>query len=141
MGETRHGDRLTIPSDGAPDSTLAFLRDGYLFVSKRCDRLGSDLFSTRLMLRRAICMRGAAAAELFYGSDLFTRVGAMPITVLKLLQDFGSVQSLEGAAHQHRKRMFLSLVTPEAVAGLSELTEAEWLRRVPDEICAEVGDA
>lgn len=136
MGETRHGDRLTIPSDGAPDSTLAFLRDGYLFVSKRCDRLGSDLFSTRLMLRRAICMRGAAAAELFYGSDLFTRVGAMPITVLKLLQDFGSVQSLEGAAHQHRKRMFLSLVTPEAVAGLSELTEAEWLRRVPDWVAA-----
>lgn len=136
MAGTSLSEWLPIPSDGVPDSTLAFLRDGYLFVSKRCDRLGSDLFSTRLMLRRAICMRGTAAAELFYGSDLFTRVGAMPITVLKLLQDFGSVQSLEGAAHQHRKRMFLSLVTPEAVAGLSELTEAEWLRRVPDWVAA-----
>ena len=125
-------ERLPIPSDGVPDSTLAFLRDGYLFVSKRCDRLGSDLFSTRLMLRRAVCMRGAAAAELFYGGDRFTRVGAMPVTVLKLLQDYGSVQSLEGAAHRHRKAMFMSLVTPEAVARLVELTEAEWLRCLPD---------
>lgn len=125
-------ERAAIPSDGVPDSTLAFLRDGYLFVSKRCERLGSDLFSTRLMLRRAVCLRGAAAAELFYGGDRFTRVGAMPVTVLKLLQDFGSVQSLEGAPHRHRKGMFMSLVTPEAVTRLSELTEAEWLRRLPD---------
>lgn len=136
MAGTSLSERVSIPSDGVADSTLAFLRDGYLFVSKRCDQLGSDLFSTRLMLRRAICMRGAAAAELFYGSGRFTRVGAMPVTVLKLLQDFGSVQSLEGAAHQHRKRMFLSLVTPEAVTRLSELTEAEWLRRVPDWVAA-----
>lgn len=131
MAETPHGDQLKVPSDGAPDSTLAFLRDGYLFISKRCERLGSDVFATRLMLRRAICMRGAAAAELFYGSNRFTRLGAMPMTALKLLQDFGSVQTMEGAPHHHRKRMFLSLVTPEAVAQLSELTEAEWLRRVP----------
>ena len=83
MPETPLNERLPIPSDGVLDSTLAFLRDGYLFVSKRCDRLDSDLFSTRLMLRRAVCMRGAVAAELFYGSDHFTRVGAMPVTVAR----------------------------------------------------------
>ncbi|MGN7869972.1 cytochrome P450 [Paracoccus sp. 22332] len=132
MPETPLNERLPIPSDGVLDSTLAFLRDGYLFVSKRCDRLDSDLFSTRLMLRRAVCMRGAVAAELFYGSDRFTRVGAMPVTVVRLLQDYGSVQTLDGAQHRHRKRMFMSLVKPEAVARLAELTEAEWLRRLPD---------
>ena len=132
MVESTVDQHAKVPSDGALDSTLALLRDGYLFVSNRCERLGSDLFTTRIMLRRAICMRGPAAAELFYGSDHFTRVGAMPVTVLRLLQDYGSVQSLEGTPHHHRKRLFLSLGTPEAVTRLVELTEAEWLRRQSD---------
>ena len=126
------GGARPIPTDGAVDSTLAILRDGYLFVSNRCDRLGSDIFATRITFRRAICMRGAAAAEIFYGSDRFTRVGAMPIAVLKLLQDFGSVQMLDGEAHHHRKALFLSLVTPASVARLTQLAEAEWRRRLPE---------
>lgn len=120
-----------IPSDRSVDSTLAFLRKGYSFVSNRCERLGSDVFSTRIMLRNAVCMRGAAAAELFYGSDHFTRAGAMPVTVLKLLQDRGSVQLMEGEPHRHRKLMFMSLMIPDAIGRLSQLTESEWLRRLP----------
>ena len=99
-----------IPRDPAFDSTLAFLREGYGFVSNRCDRLGSDIFLTRIMLTKAICVRGAAAAEMFYGTEHFTRNGAMPQTVLRLLQDKDSVQLLDGVAHRHRKAMFLSLL-------------------------------
>jgi hypothetical protein len=71
-------------------------------------------------------MIGAEAAEIFYGGDRFTRVGAMPITVLKLLQDVGSVQLLDVAAPRHRKGMFLFLTKPEAVAELVKRVEMEW---------------
>ncbi|MER8545794.1 hypothetical protein [Mesorhizobium sp. M0684] len=88
------------------DSTLALLREGYDFISARCRRMNTDIFATRLMLRPAICVRGAEAAEMFYGGDHFTRIGAMPQTTLRLLQDKGSVQALDGAAHRHRKARF-----------------------------------
>lgn len=40
------------------DSTLALLSEGYTFIPKRCQRYRSDIFETRLMLTRAICMTG-----------------------------------------------------------------------------------
>ncbi|SEL09920.1 Cytochrome P450 [Blastococcus sp. DSM 46786] len=52
-----------IPTLTAPDSSLALLREGYAFISRRCDRLGTDAFRTRLMLRPAVCVRGAEAAR------------------------------------------------------------------------------
>ncbi len=119
-----------IPRDRAPDSSLAFLREGYDFIRNRCRRLGSDVFETRLLLHRATCMMGAEAAGIFYGGDRFTRVGAMPITVLKLLQDFQSVQLLDGAAHRHRKSMFLFLARPESVAALVKQVETQWQSKI-----------
>lgn len=115
-----------IPRDPTPDSTLALFSDGYLFISNRCRRHRSDAFETRLMLRKVVCMLGSEAAEIFYGGDRFTRRGALPQTTLRLLQDKGSVQQLDGEAHRVRKRMFMSLMTPDAVRRLGELTEEEW---------------
>lgn len=54
---------VDIPCDEALDSSLALLSEGYTFVSRRCERLETDVFETRLMLRRAICMRGEEAAR------------------------------------------------------------------------------
>ena len=54
-----------IPRDGVPDSTLSFAWDGYLFITKRCTRLGTDLFRSRLMLQSTVCMRGEELARLF----------------------------------------------------------------------------
>lgn len=109
-----------IPHDGRLDATLAFLSEGYRFVQATCERLGSDAFQTRLILRPIVCMMGADAARLFYDGDRFTRRGAMPKTTLKLLQDEGSVQTLDGAAHRRRKAMFMSLVTPESMSRISD---------------------
>jgi hypothetical protein len=91
-------------------------------------RLGSDAFQTRLLLQEVTCANGDEAAELFYGRDLFTRVGAMPVTVLKLLQDRGSAQLLEGGEHRRRKRMFISLMTPESIASLVKRRSARGAR-------------
>ena len=76
----------SIPRDHQLDSTLALLSEGYAFISNRCRLYGSDIFETRLMLRKAICMMGEEAASIFYHADRFTRVGAMPKTALRLLQ-------------------------------------------------------
>lgn len=117
----------TIPRDPAPDATAALARRGYDFVAERCRRLGTDAFETRLLLRRAVCARGAEAARVFYEPGRFTRNGAVPRPALRLVQDVGSVATLDGAAHARRKRMFVALLMDRAgIARLGDLVEAEW---------------
>jgi fatty-acid peroxygenase len=120
-----------LPRDRSLDSTLALLSEGYRFISDRCRRLRSDVFETRLMLRRAVCISGEEAARVFYEPGRFTRQGALPPTVLLLLQDRGSVATLDGEAHRRRKAMFMSLMTPASIAGLVAETEALWRGRIP----------
>ena len=115
-----------LPRDPAFDATPAFLRDGYLFVSKRCDELGTDAFRARLLLKDIVCMRGRDAAELFYGDDRFTRRDAMPPTVTSLLQGTPSVQALDGEAHAHRKRMFMDLMGPDSLDRIAERFRTCW---------------
>jgi fatty-acid peroxygenase len=116
-----------IPHDRWPDSTLALLADPYRFISERCRRYGSDLFQTRLMLRKTICMTGPESAALFYDEGRFTRTGVAPGWLQKTLFGKGGVQGLDGEAHRHRKEMFLSLMTPERVGRLGEIA-ADWFR-------------
>jgi fatty-acid peroxygenase len=122
---------VTLPH-AETDATLAFLREGYDYVSNRCRRLGADAFRTRLMLRPVVCLRGAEAARLFYDGDRFTRRGAMAESVVRLLQDHGSVQSLDGEAHRVRKAMFVALLTPAAArAELAGCFEQVWAEARP----------
>ncbi|SEH10449.1 cytochrome P450 [Thermoleophilum album] len=115
-----------IPREKTLDSTVALLREAYEFIPRRARRYGSDVFETRLMLQPAICMTGAEAARVFYDDDRMTRLKAMPPTVLTLLQDKGSVALLDGAAHYHRKAMFLQLLGPGSFDRLVDLTAAEF---------------
>ncbi|MGP1358519.1 cytochrome P450 [Roseicyclus sp.] len=120
-----------LPRDTSPDATLSLLREGYAFISNRCERLGRDGFLTRIMLRRAICLRGEAAMRLLYGTEGLTRVGAMPSSVLHLLQDEGSVQQLEGEAHRVRKAVFVRLlVTSHADRTLAADFSDDWRARL-----------
>ena len=111
------------------ESSLAFLREGYTFISARCDALGADLFPTRIAGRPVVCVRGGDAARMFYEGDRFTRQGALPPTVVHLLQDKGSVQTLDGAAHHHRKALFTSMMSPGSVASLTSIFERHWKKR------------
>lgn len=115
-----------IPRDKSFDSTLALLRDPYRFISKRCRRYRSDLFETRLMLRKTLCMTGPEAAELFYDERRFMRHGAAPGRIQKTLFGQGGVQGLDDEAHRHRKQMFMTLMTAERVGQLAGLTADEW---------------
>lgn len=107
-----------IPSAKGFDSTLALLRNPYGFISETCRALDTDLFETRILLQETICMTGAAAAEAFYWEDRLIRAGSMPGRIQKTLLGQGGVQGLDGEAHQHRKKMFMSLMGTERIAAL-----------------------
>lgn len=122
-----------VPALPGLDHTLQFLRQGYAFVGQGCKTVGADRFRARLMLRPVICAQGADAARLIYDPDLFTRQGAMPPTVLRLLQDKGSVQLLDGPPHRHRKALFTSLLmTDEAEQSFLHIFRDEWGRALRD---------
>lgn len=127
----RAQDLYALPRASGFDHTVAFLRDGYGFIGDRARSMGTDVFRTRLLLKRVVCMVGEEAARIFYGGDRFTREGAMPPTTLHLLQDQGSVQLLDGEAHHHRKAMFLSLLGPHAVAKLTDAVVDEFRTALP----------
>ena len=120
-----------IPSHTHWDRSLALLRDGYTFVSKRCERYGSDVFETRLMLQKVFCMMGGEAAQVFYEPGRFTRRGALPKTTVRLLQGTGSALLMDGEAHHWRKQMFMSLMTPESLKRAVDLFTEQWHKAIP----------
>ncbi|MCT8266296.1 cytochrome P450 [Afifella sp. JA880] len=109
-----------MPREHTLDSSLAFLREGYEFVGRRCRDFNSDIFQTRLLGRRFYCTLGEDAAKMFYEPERFTRRSALPASTLKLLQDKGSVATLDGTAHHHRKEMMLSLMRKERLQEIAE---------------------
>ncbi|MFB8829890.1 hypothetical protein ACE0DR_12480 [Azotobacter sp. CWF10] len=116
-----------IPRDKGLDSTLALLHAPYRFIARRCRLHGSDLFETRLLLQKTLCISGAEAARLFCEPERFVRQGAMPRRLQKSLFGVGGVQGLDGDAHLHRKRIFVAqLMDPARVAQLVEAVHSEW---------------
>jgi fatty-acid peroxygenase len=120
-----------FPQARTIDDSVALLADGYTYVGKRCAEHNSDVFETRLMLQNVTCVQGEDAARMFYTPGRFTRKGAMPPTALLLLQDIGSVQMLDGAAHHQRKAMFLSVLDEDGVARLANTVAEEWRAALP----------
>lgn len=120
-------DGRPLPRDDPFDSSLALFAEGNTFIQRRCRRLHSDLFETRLLLRRTVCMLGEEAARLFYDRDKFQRHGAMPRRVQKTLLGIGGVQGLDGAQHVQRKHLFVeALMSPPRIAALARIAETEW---------------
>lgn len=121
---------MAIPQDQVFDSSLALLRQGNTFIYNRCRQFGSDIFQTRLMLKKTVCMQGEEAARQFYQPGRMTRQGAIPKTVLWSLQDEGSVATLNDAEHLHRKQMFMSMMNRNAINVLLQLTTQRWKQAI-----------
>lgn len=115
-----------IPQDRSFDSTFALIRDPYRFISRRCQSNGFDLFETRLLLQKTICMTGPEAARLFYDPSRFVRRSAMLKSIQKTLLGEGGVQGLDDARHRQRKQMFMSLMTPVRIEELVRHASEEW---------------
>lgn len=115
-----------IPQDKSPDATFSLAKYGNEFILKKCRRYESDIFQTRLMFHKAICMRGKEAAEKFYDTNLFKREGVAPNMVKATLFGSGGIQGLDGNAHRRRKQMFMSLMSSDGIQDLVDLTEKQW---------------
>lgn len=111
-----------VPQDHTVDNSLALMREGYQFIGNRIKQYQSDLFETRLLGEKVICMSGKEAAKIFYDSERFQRKGAAPKRVQQSLFGVGGVQTMDGEVHIHRKLLFMSLMTPEHQERLAELT-------------------
>jgi fatty-acid peroxygenase len=105
---------------------IRLLVHGYGFISERCNALGTDVYPARLAGLRVVCLRGAEGAEFFYDEERFRRRDALPEPVLSTLTGHGGAQTLDGAEHRHRKELFMSLMTPESLREIDELTAIGW---------------
>lgn len=121
--------REELPYDEGLDNTLAFLNEGYLYITNRRKRFNRDMFKTRILGgKQVICMAGKEAAEVFYDNDKFKRNGAAPNKVLNTLFGQDGVQTLDGKEHTHRKSMFMNFMTKESLEDIANLVEAEWMK-------------
>ncbi|WP_246016768.1 cytochrome P450 [Micromonospora pisi] len=69
---------------------------------------------------------GPDAARFFYDEEHIRRHGAIPEPVQATLFGHGAVHTLDGESHRHRKEMFVSLMTGEAITRLVDRTIEEW---------------
>jgi fatty-acid peroxygenase len=113
----------SMPKDKGLDHTLSVLREGYEFIFNRRNKYESNIFETKVLGKKTICLTGKEAAELFYDNDKFKRSGAAPKHVQKTLFGENGVQALDGEEHHHRKAMFMSLMTNDALSEIAELTK------------------
>lgn len=115
-----------IPCDKTIDNSLALLLEGYLFLQHRFERYHTDIFQTRLLGKKTICLTGEEAAKFFYNNNYFERKNAAPKRIQKTLMGQGGVQGLDSAAHQNRKQMFISIMTPDNMKRLIQYTWEQW---------------
>ncbi|MFD2706190.1 cytochrome P450 [Salibacterium lacus] len=121
-----------IPGEKGLDHTLDLLAEGFHFVPNRRDHLQSNIFQTRVMGKKAICLSGQEAARVFYDNRFFKRKGAAPKRILKTLFGQNGVQGMDGEDHKHRKRMFLSLMTPDRLQELQTITQRLWRQKAEE---------
>ncbi|WP_181350671.1 cytochrome P450 [Thalassobacillus sp. CUG 92003] len=118
------------PHDKGLDKSLSLIKEGYQFIPNRTRFYQSDIFTVRLLGEQVICTSGKEAAEVFYNNALFQRKGAAPKRVQKTLFGEDAVQAMDGSAHEHRKMLFMSLMTESRLHYLADLTKEQWQSRI-----------
>ena len=115
-----------IPYDKTIDNSLSMLLEGYSFIQNRCYKFKTDIFQTRILGQKAICISGEEAAKVFYDNNYFKRKDVAPKRVQKTLTGQNGVQGLDGIAHTNRKQMFMSMMAPESIRVLIGYTTEQW---------------
>lgn len=115
-----------IPHAPGFDSTLAVLREGFPFIWNRCQRLRTDIFQTRFMLQKTICLHGPEAAALFYDTSRFMRAGAVPRRIQTTLMGQDAIHTLDDGQHYRRKCLFMDQMTAPNITHLLRILAEEW---------------
>jgi fatty-acid peroxygenase len=104
-----------------PDLLLSLRRHGYHALARdRARRAGGDVYVSRLLGRRAVVLRGPAAAESFYDESLARRRDGAPRALTGLLFGNGAVHGLDDEAHRLRKELFLHVLGDDRIEPLVE---------------------
>ncbi|ENH96325.1 fatty acid beta-hydroxylating cytochrome P450 [Gracilibacillus halophilus YIM-C55.5] len=119
-----------VPTEKTLDHSLTLMNEGYLYIKNRVDRFGSNVFHTRLLGQKVICMSGEDAAKIFYDSERFQRKGAAPKRVQKTLFGEHAIQTIDGQIHIHRKKLFLSLMTSTQQNRIAQMVYSKWHEKV-----------
>jgi len=115
------------------EQSMALAAEGYLFGTRRFQRLHADVFRTRLLMRPVTLIRGPGAARFLYEEERFDRGGGvLPTWTLRSLQDEGSVFTLAGQAHRVRKSLFLGMMGEASLARLRAAYLSEWERSLAE---------
>lgn len=111
------------------DDALSLLLRGYGFGAhlwRRADR-GARAVPFRLLGREALFVRGEEGVRVLYDESLVRRHGAMPAFIQESLFGHGSVHSLDGEEHRHRKATFVDVLYDDAeVQRLLPELEGQW---------------
>jgi retinoid hydroxylase len=102
---------------GAPlvGEALAFRRDPFAFTLSRTRQHG-HVWKTRILRDTVVFFAGPEAFSFFMDPENFTRQGASPSSIQRLLHR-EAVPFLDGEAHRTRKRLLLAAFTDQAMAG------------------------
>lgn len=115
-----------IPKEKGLDHSLQLLKEGYTYLLERRKKLETDIFETKLLGEKVICLGGEEATKLFYDNRKFKRDKAAPNRALNTLFGQGGVQTLDGEAHAHRKKMFMSLMSEESLKVMRKIAKEQW---------------
>lgn len=86
-----------------------------------------------LLGRDAILVRGAEGVATFYDEKNVARHGAMPAIVQRVLFGVGSVHSLDGPRHRHRKSTFADIAyEDDQVERMTRHLHREWRAELAD---------
>ncbi|WP_455660374.1 cytochrome P450 [Pradoshia sp.] len=115
-----------MPKERAIDQTLTLLSEGYNYLPNRTYRENVNIFQTRLLGQKVICITGEEAARAFYDEERFVRKQAVPKRIQKALFGEHGVQVLDDEEHKYRKAMFMSFMTHESLGRLEAITRREF---------------
>lgn len=111
------------------DESIDILLRGYDFTTPiwRRARANARAVPMRLLGKDTLLVRGPEGVDAFYDDGSIARHGAMPAMVQESLFGHGSVHSLDGAAHRHRKATFVDVAYEDAeVARYLPMLDQEW---------------
>ncbi len=125
-------EKRTTPREAGFENGLKVLWEGYNYIPNRLRIYQSDIFETRLLGRRTVCMGGEEAARLFYDETKIKRKGAASNVALKTLLGPDSVFTLDDEEHRNRKQTFLDVMSEEQIEDWKETLRKHFLQSAYD---------
>ncbi len=115
---------------GLHDRTVNLMHTGHRLSGWLRERTAGSAALLRPFGHRFLVVRGQEGVDLFYDPERVGRREATPGPIALTIFGRNAVHTLDGAAHRHRKQLFLEVTGPELVADLRERVSDKWAREL-----------